>query len=362
MKELFDNTELSGLKLKNRFVRSATWEELADERGHLTEKLFSLYEDLAKAGVGTIITGYAFITEDDQPAPGMMGIYDDSFIEEYKRLTEMVHSYDARIILQVVYGGSQKKFKIGDKITYGPSEVENITTKIKPKEMNKYDISEVITAFADAAERAQKAGFDGVQLHAAHGYLLNQFLSPYYNRRTDEYGGSVENRGRIIFEIFKVIRERLHNFPVFIKINCDDFIDGGLSFEDSLYICKRLSETGIDAIEVSGGSGSSRHNEGPIRVGVLAHKNEAYFREQASKIAEEINTPVILVGGLRSLEVIKEILDTTKIQYFALCRPLLCESDIIRRWEAGDMEKSRCISCNKCHTVVGKVCVFNRMS
>jgi NADH:flavin oxidoreductases, Old Yellow Enzyme family len=353
MKGLFDSTNLLNFEVKNRFVRSATWEELADEKGHLTDKLFNVYEDLAKGEVGTIITGYAFVKEDEQPSPKMMGIYDDSFIAEYKKLTDKIHEYDSKIIMQIVYGGANTSYNVGERVILGPSAVENIKSKTMPKEMTKDEIKDMVQAFARAALRVKKAGFDGVQLHVAHGFLLNQFLTPYYNRRNDEYGGSIENRARITMEVYDEARKLVgEDFHISIKINCSDFMEDGLTPEDSLIVCKLLSEKGLNGIEISG-SGATKTN-------INSKESEAYFKEFAKKVAEEVKAPVILVGGNRSLESMNEILNATKIEYFSMSRPFLCEAELVKRWNKGDTKKAKCVSCNKCFSVKeSRHCIFN---
>jgi 2,4-dienoyl-CoA reductase-like NADH-dependent reductase (Old Yellow Enzyme family) len=349
MKTLFDRTTLSKINLKNRFIRSATWEELADEKGHLTNELISLYENLAKGGVSTIITGFANVMGFDQPAPNMMGIYDDIFINEYKRLTNKVHENDTNIIMQIVHGGSK----------WGPSEIKHLLIKTITKEMSKSEIKEVVQAFADAALRVKKAGFDGVQIHAAHGFLLSMFLNPHYNKRTDEYGGSIKKRAKILFESFEAVRQAVgEDYPILVKINCEDFMDDGLTPEDSLYVCKVLSEKGINVIEVSGGSSSSRKNEGPIRRADTQEK-ESYFKEYAAKIAREVKVPVVLVGGNRSIDNMDKILNNTKIEYFSMARPFICEPDLINRWKAGNTDPTKCISHYTC-SGVRKGCILNQ--
>lgn len=359
MKSLFDKTELAGMRLKNRFIRSATYERFADENGHMTKKLYEIYEDLAKGGVGTIITGLTFVSDLANVYPGQMGIYDDTFINEYQSLTEMVHKYNTNIIMQLVCNGSQASIDASsDKVAWGPSAVEDLAYKNTPKEMTKDEIIFVQKAFADAADRAKKAGFDGIQIHAGHGYLLSKFLTPYYNHRTDEYGGNQENRARMILETFKAIRDKVGpNYPILIKINSEDFSEQGMIFSDCKYICNKLAEIGIDAIEISGGSVSSRPNEGFSRN--VKAGDESYFKKYAEEIAKEIKTPVILVGGNRDINGMTEVLNNTAIEYISLCRPLIRESDLINRWE-NDTAPAKCISCNKCFTGSGTVCIFNR--
>lgn len=357
MKSLFEQTQFAGIKLKNRFVRSATYDGLADEQGHMTEELFQAYKNLAEGGVGTIITGLTSVTDIEQLIPRQMAIYDDSFINEYKKLTDMCHSYHANIILQLVCLGSQTS---AGKVMWGPSSIEDLGYKTTPDEMTPPEILLIQSAFADAALRAKKSGFDGVQMHVAHGYLLSKFLTPYYNRRTDGYGGSIENRARMVVETYKAIREKVGpHYPVLIKINSEDYMDQGMTFEECKYVCQKLVELGVNAIEVSGGSFSSRRNEGPSRI--IKSEQESYFKPYAAEIAQEINVPVILVGGNREFELMTELLNQTSIEYFALSRPLIRESSLINRWQSGDLDHAKCISCSKCFgRRDGTSCVFNR--
>jgi len=364
MKTLFDATTIGEMKLKNRLWRSATWENMADEKGHLTDRLKKVYLDLAQGGVGTIITGYAFIMENEQPNPGMMGIYDDSFIKEYSELTEMVKREGANIVMQIVYGGSATSFNTDKRLIWGPSAVPHPAFKIVPQEMNTKDIDNLISAFAKAAVRCQKAGFDGVQLHAAHTYLLSQFLSPYYNRRSDQYGGSIQNRARIVFEVLEAVRKEVGpDYPVFIKMHCtDDWGENGLLVDESLIVAKGLEQRGITGIEFSGGNLDVENypNMGPGRLNILKEVNQSYFTNQTSQIAQELNIPVISVGGHRTPELLEKILNSTNIGYFAFARPLLSEPDLVNRWESGNREKLRCVACNKCRDKEGNICIQDR--
>ena len=365
MKNLFEKTKIKNMTMKNRFIRGGLYEQLADDSGHMTRELFNIYKDLADGGVGTILTGYSYITKNEQPNPRMMGIYDDSFIEEYKELTDMVHKNNSNILMQIVYGGSQTHMNPPSNVIWGPSAIKNEISGVTPTEMTREDIKELTKAYGDAALRIKKANFDGVELHAAHGYLLSQFLCPHFNKRTDEYGGTIDNRARIIFEIYTEIRNRVGNdFPILIKINSEDFMEDGLTSEDSIYVCRKLAQLGIDAIEISGGNESTPtvldNNLGPARNRVILGKDrESYFKEHTSKLANQIDVPVILIGGNRHLDVMEDILNTTEIEYFSLARPLTAEPDLINRWINGDTTKPKCISCNACYNTPGKRCIFN---
>ncbi|MGL5647323.1 MAG: NADH:flavin oxidoreductase [Clostridium sp.] len=364
-KQLFKEGLIGNIKVKNKFIRGALWTELADEKGHLTEEISEVYKELAQGGVGTIITGYAFITKNEQPNARMLGIYSNDFIEEYKHFTDMIHSYNTNIIMQIVYGGFMTGFDVGERIILGPSDAINEVTQTKAKEMSKEDINWLIKKYADAALRVKKSGFDGVEIHCGHGYLLSQFISPYYNKRTDEYGESVENRGRIVFEIYKAMRMAVgEDYPIWIKLNSADYVEGGLTEEDSMYIARKLSEMGIDAIEVTGGNESVKYvqenNLGAARTKVVMSKeNESYFKNYAMKLSEEVKASVILIGGNRHLDVMENIYENSQIKGFTLSRPLTCQPDLINKWLNDEIDKPKCVSCNMCYNTYGKRCIFN---
>jgi 2,4-dienoyl-CoA reductase-like NADH-dependent reductase (Old Yellow Enzyme family) len=202
--------------------------------------------------------------------------------------------------------------------------------------------------FGQAARRAKEAGFEGVQIHAAHGYLLNQFLSPAFNQRTDEYGGRLQNRARIVLDVLRRIQQEVGpDFPVFIKINCEDFLNNGLTRDDFIQVCAMLDRTGIDAIEVSGGTLlSGKHI--PFRKEITFERDQAYFRQAAKKLKARIKTPVILVGGIRSYLLAERLLDEGYTDYLSMSRPFIREPWLIARWQSGDLRKATCISCNGC--------------
>lgn len=361
MEELFETTEINGMELNNRFVRAATWERMADQKGHLTDDLVEVYKKLAQNEIGLIITGYAYVTEEEQPNPGMMGIYEDSFIDEYKTLTDLVHQKGSKIVMQLAYGGSKTNFKADQRKIFGPSAVPHQKTGVTPKKMTKEDINYIINSYVDAAERVKEAGFDGVQIHAGHSYLLNQFLSPYHNQRTDRYGGSLENRARFILEIYQEIRNRVgSDYPILVKVSPGDFVEGGQTFADSLGFCKLLDQKGIDLIEVSGNIHSSAEEYFEEEWDGYNIQPEAYFKEYAEKIAEEVSSPVMLVGGLRKYEVVEDLFQETEIDYFSFCRPLMTEPDLIKRWKKGNRSPAKCTSCSQCYTEKGNICIFNR--
>lgn len=361
-KKLFEAVQVGSLEVKNRFIRSALWLKGAERDGHINEFIIGSYEQLAKGGVGLIISGYAYIADDEQANSGMKGIYDDSFIPEYRQLTDRVHAQGAKIALQIVFGGSQSHHPDASAMNIvAPSAVRNRVTGLMPKEASRDDIKRIVTLFADAAERAQKSGFDGVQIHAAHGYFLSMFLSPYYNRRSDEYNGEIHDRARIIYDVVDAVRERVGaEFAIMIKLNCDDFMaEGeGLNAAEALEVFKRLDQSGIDLMEVSATNESSGKGLAPARTGIHKLEQQSYFREQTARIAELVAAPVVLMGGNRNIEVMDEILNRTQIEFFSLARPLLSEPDLINRWQRDRAYKPRCVSCNKCPVNTPNRCVL----
>ncbi|MBU2551016.1 MAG: NADH:flavin oxidoreductase [Proteobacteria bacterium] len=346
----FEGTRIKDMALKNRFIRSATWEGLADDRtGRILPRLIDLLTELAAGGVGLIVAGYAYVSEDGKANPYQTGIYDDDLIPDLSRLTASVHQAGGRIALQIVHAGIMATGGFdGGEAPAGPSPVENPRSKVMAREMTAAEITRVVDDFGAAAGRIKKAGFDAVQLHVAHGYLLSQFMSPFLNRRGDRYGGSRENRGRAVFEAYEAVRGAVGpNYPVMIKINAEDFVEGGVALEDSVFIAARLAEMGLDAVEVSGGV-LWAGRMGPSRTKINEPDQEAYFRAQGEAFKAGVKAPVILVGGLRSLDVNEDLLARGQADYLALCRPFIREPDLINRWAGGDASPAACISCNGC--------------
>ena len=262
-------------------------------------------------------------------------------------MTQAVHQQGGKIVLQMAHSGCQANPKLTTQTALCPSIVEGISPS-PGKEMSIDDIQKLIEAFGLAAQRAGEAGFDGVQLHGAHGYLWNQFLSPLFNKRTDHYGGSVEGRYQVLKEVLKKVRSTVgSDFPILIKLNSQDFLENGLTLEDSLKVGKWLQEDGIDAIELSGGMLKSG-KLGPSRMGIVSEEKEAYFLEAAKVFKEQIKVPLILVGGIRSLAVAERIVEQGVADYISMSRPLIREPGLIKRWQSGDVRKATCLSDNQC--------------
>ncbi|MBW2488317.1 MAG: NADH:flavin oxidoreductase [Deltaproteobacteria bacterium] len=347
MTALFEPSEIKGMKLQNRFVRSATWEGLAAENGSCTPRLVGLMETLAKGGVGLIISSHAYVQKVGQAGTGQLGIHTDDMIPGLKEMTAAVHSQNGKIVCQLAHAGFFGNEKLSGQTPMAPSAIDGIADGMR-KEMTPEDIQRVIAAFEAAARRAKIAGFDGLQIHAAHGYLLSEFISPMFNHRTDEYGGSIQNRARLPLAVLQAIREAVGAaYPVLIKMNCKDFTDEGLQPAEFVQVGKMLADAGIDAIEVSGGLPVSPKTR-PSQLGINKEEKEAYFQEEARALRKETAVTLILVGGNRSFHVAERLVAEGVADYISMSRPLIREPHLINRWKAGDLTKAACVSDNMC--------------
>ena len=348
MTALFDQTTINGMKLRNRLVRSATWEGMCEQNGKPTEKLINCYRELAQGGVGLIITGYTFVRPEGKGLPGKMGIHNNNFEKEYKEMTGAVHDAGGKIAVQLVHAGGETDSANAGRQPLAPSAVKVDQFPEMPAELTKDEISDIVTAFGEGARRVKAGRFDAVQLHSAHGFLINQFLSPLTNRRTDEYGGSIENRSRFLLEVYQKVREIVgSDYPVLIKLNAADNLDGGLQIDDAVYAAEKLSAAGIDAIEISAGTPASG-NENPARTQINKPEKEAYNLELARRIKEAVSCPVMVVGGFRSYEVAEKAVRDDGMDYISMARPLIREPGLPTRWLQGDRRPAECISCNSC--------------
>jgi 2,4-dienoyl-CoA reductase-like NADH-dependent reductase (Old Yellow Enzyme family) len=348
MRKVFDETRINGMPLANRLVRSATWEGMCEEDGRPTPKLAVYYANLAKGGIGLLITGYAFIRSDGRQLPGQMGVHHSGFADEMRALTRSVHGEGGRICLQLVHCGGQSSAKATGYPPVAPSAVEARQFPEVPAELTVADITALVAQFGEGAARAREYGFDAVQLHAAHGYLVNQFLSPLTNRRRDDYGGSIENRSRFLLEVYQSVRSAVgKDFPVLVKLNGADNLEGGLEPDDALFAARALDEEGVDAIEVSGGTPASGEQT-PVRQGIERREQEAYNLPLAARIKNGVGCPVMVVGGFRTFEIVEGVIRRNEADYVALARPLIREPQLPRRWAEGNEAKARCISCNGC--------------
>ncbi|CAB1085696.1 hypothetical protein D1AOALGA4SA_13180 [Olavius algarvensis Delta 1 endosymbiont] len=327
MADLFEKTEINGMTLSNRLVRSATWVGMATDEGACTPPMIDLLCDLAAGGVGMIITGHSYIRPDGQHSPWQLGIHRDALIPGLQKLTQSVHEHGGKIVMQLGFGGAY-------------------LSKSRVRGMAAQDFHSLAEAFGQAAARARQAGFDGVQILAAHGFFLSQLLCPRYNDRSDEYGGPLANRIRALLAIQTAIRQAVgHDYPLLVKLNCRDFVEDGLTLDESIQAARMIEAAGIDAIEISGGL---LNNPNIMHSRVDSDDTRGFFIAEAREFSKALQVPLILVGGIRSYDAAREIVSDGVVDYIAMSRPFIREPGLIKRWQAGDRRPAACISCDNC--------------
>jgi 2,4-dienoyl-CoA reductase-like NADH-dependent reductase (Old Yellow Enzyme family) len=389
MDKVFQESYLGGIRLKNRIIRSATGDGYADNEGRPTRKMIELYERLARGGAGAIITGFIQVQRSGKAATFNAPLFDrDEFIDDYRKLTAAMHGYGTPIIAQLNHCGRQTRSKLSGMPTVAPSARRDLYfLEKRPKALTELEIEDIIDHFVQAIGRCKKAGFDGVQLHCAHGFLLSAFLSSNTNCRKDRWGGSLENKFRIIERIFKVAKALVGDYPILVKINAYDTRKKGMRVPEAVEIAKLLQRAGCAAIEVSCGMA----NDGFITVrskkfptdAALAYSYvlrwlpvvvkkiikpfipfcvsmvvpppkelENFNVAAAHIIKQQVDIPVIVVGGIKKMIDIERIIGENSADYVAMSRAFICEPDIVNRFREKRQAESSCISCNFCITCI----------
>lgn len=349
MASLFETARIGKLEVKNRLVRSATCEWSCDADGRATPGLVALYRTLAHGGAGLIVTGHAYVTRTGRASPGQIGIYTDSLGEALAPIAQAAHEEGAKIVVQINHAGRAAAPQLNDGAEPGGfSPVATDKNLPPPREMTSDEIGALVKAYGQAARRVQAAGFDGVQLHAAHGYLISQSLSPATNQRTDRWGGSFDNRLSFLRAVCEEVRGRVGaDFPTFVKLASEDYVDGGLAAKDTARIAERLAGFGLEAIEISGGIQAPKASFN-VRPGIQRPDDEGYFLENARRFRDVTGLPLIVVGGYRTPELMERAVADEGMDFVSLCRPLINDPDLPTKWQAGSDERAGCISCNQC--------------
>ncbi|MHA2252192.1 MAG: NADH:flavin oxidoreductase [Candidatus Kariarchaeaceae archaeon] len=327
---LFNPGNIGQMNLKNRFVRSATAEFGANDDGTITDDYIKLYSDLGRGEIGLIIQGHVYISDEGKAHDKMAGIAHDYHIDGLKEITGVVHkSNTSKIVAQLNHGGAISESK----------KTASMREDREAVIMTEEDIEKVIHNFKQAAVRAKKANYDGIQIHGAHGYLVSQFLSSKTNKRSDTWGGNLEGRANLLLTVFREIRSEVgSDYPILVKINGSDDPSIGYPIEEGVKVCGWLAEEGIDGIEVSGMKSTRT---------IKDQTEEGYFSHTGKQIRKSIgDTPLILVGGHRSLNKMEELC-TDFVDYISICRPFIREPDLVSKFGSGK-ERADCISCTRC--------------
>jgi len=379
MNKVFEDSSIAGMKLKNRVIRSATHEGLGDKDGRPMADLTGLYVKLAEGGVGAIITGFAGVQKNGRPLMNMRMFDRDELIDDYKKMNAQLSEHGVPVIVHLAHGGGQTSRRVTGEQAVAPSKKKYPLFSNMARELSDHEIEQIIDNFVLAVERAEKAGFSGAQLHAGHGYLLHEFLSPHLNMRRDRWGGSTENRFRILSEIIQKSRERVGNFPVLAKFSAYDGDKNGIRIDEGIKIAELFQKTGYDAIEVSCGGSEDGYNTMRVPklptdawlalvpwLRSLSMRKKALLRlmapimikrhlplynfnvEAAARIKKNVDIPVIVVGGIRRLTDMENIISENKADYVSMCRPFIIEPDIVNKFKSGAQDESKCINCGYC--------------
>ncbi len=374
MSKLFEEAALGRLRLRNRIVKSGTLENMASPEGFPSDATLKFYQRLARGGAGLLVTGLAYVSQAGRSYVRQHGIHSDSVIAAWKRVTEAVHAQGAAIALQLAYGGRQTHPAacVGGR-ALSPSATPSFLYFTRSRRMSEEEILTTIRDFGVAARRARQAGFDAVQIHAAHGYLISSFLSPLTNRRRDAWGGDPVRRFRFLGEVYHAVRQSVgDDFPVLCKLNMDDYLGFGLRPREAYQAAQKLEAMGLDGLEISGGVNETALNmsrgEAPtailgrgrdlmarlyfkLALGIqrpVTRFKEAYFLNHAQRLKSLLSIPIILVGGIRRFEMAEKILKRGWADFISLARPLIREPGLPKRWENGDHAPAQCESCNCC--------------
>lgn len=353
MNRLFEPYEIKGMRLKNRFVRSATFDGMATADCGVSPDQMALYGNLAAGGVGLIISCATCVSEAGRFYPNQNRLDGDDKIAGFARLAEAVHQGGGKLAVQLFHGGREITRRTGREGVAPSPGPDPRNPELVYRQITEDEIWQAVDDFGAAAARAREAGCDAVQIHGAHAFLFAQFLSPESNRRDDQWGGSLDNRLRFHREVLAGMRRAVGpDYPVMMKFGLQDGFEGGLELKEGLEAAAVLERAGCDCLEISQGLRGNEADESEFRTG-LKPEEEGYFRLWAAMAKERLSIPVIAQGGVRSLAMAEEILERGEADMMALCRPLICEPELIARWRDGDQSRSRCISCNRCKNELG---------
>jgi len=379
MNKIFETAHIGSMKLNNRVIRSATHEGLGDNEGRPRDELTETYLRLARGGAGAIITGFMAIQKNGKALQNMRMFDDDRYIDDYKKVTRAVKGTGVPLIAQLAHAGGQTHPDINGSDVVAPSGALYQLLNVRARELDDGEIREIVDNFTAAIRRAKDAGFDGVQIHAGHGYLLGEFLSPLTNRRTDGWGGSTERRFRVLHEIIDGARAYVNDFPILAKMSAYDYDHGGMTVEESMRMAELFQKQGLDALEVSCGGVTDGFNclrvsDIPIDALLNLHPMIAslpaykkilmklmkkklfkmyqpllnYNVDAASCIKKSVDMPVIVVGGIRKLSDIESVIGENQADFVAMSRPFIAEPDLVNKFRSGNQAESKCINCGYC--------------
>lgn len=337
----------NGMSLANRIVKSAMSEALGSPDHNPTEALIALYRRWGQSGAGVLITGNTPVDRQHLEHAGNVVLDEKSDLDAFRKLTKTAKAGGAKLLIQLAHAGRQTPAAINPQ----PLSISDVKLDLNgyahPKEASEHDFESVIQQFVTSAQLAEEAGFDGVEVHAAHGYLLSSALSPRINTRQDRWGGSVENRARLVTTILKKIRAQVRpDFIVAVKLNSADFQKGGLTLKESVKVAQLLQAEGIDFIEVSGGNFEAPVSYQYQNQKTSTLKREAYFLEYAQTIKENLHIPVMTTGGFRSLSVMRDAIEKEQTDLIGMGRPFIIDPLFPKKLIEGSLKEAPSIERN----------------
>jgi 2,4-dienoyl-CoA reductase-like NADH-dependent reductase (Old Yellow Enzyme family)/pyruvate/2-oxoglutarate dehydrogenase complex dihydrolipoamide dehydrogenase (E3) component len=343
-KAIFQPGMIGNLEIKNRLIVPAMLTEFADANGRLTERYIRYYEEKARGGWGLIIVEDNVIEPRGAGFKCIPGVWADEMMVEHKELTDRVHAAGAKIALQVYHAGRQTHSSVTGELPVAPSPIQDPILPETPRELETDEVKELVEKFAQAVRRGKDAGYDAVELHGAHGYLINQFVSPFSNKRTDQYGGNFNNRMRFPLEIIQRAKELVgHDYPITYRISAEELVEGGLTIEDTKVISMELEDAGIAAIHASGGVYKSN-----AALCATTTMQTAAFSDFAKQIKRVVNIPVITVNKIVYPEVAESLLREGKADFVAMGRASIADPHLPNKTKAGKMDEIlHCIGCRQ---------------
>ncbi len=342
LERMFTPIKIGNLELKNRFVVPPMVANFVGSDGKATERFIAYHEEKAKGGWGLIITENYAMDPDAKGFTALPGLWNDDQIASHRELTERVKKHGAKIVVQINHAGRQTSSAITGVQPVAPSPIPDPTIGEMPRELTVDEVAEIVKKFGDAALRAKKAGFDGVEVHGSHGYLINEFMSPFSNKRTDRYGGTIENRARMALEVIADMRSKVgDDFPLIYRMSVNELVEGGLTTEESRVIAMMLEEAGIDAIHATNGVYASAQYIIPPQA--VRH---GWSSDISAEIKKVVSIPVITVGRVNDPFVAESILAAGKADLVAMGRASLADPHLPEKAKAGKFDEiQRCIGC-----------------
>jgi len=323
MKDIFDECQFNDLKLNTRIIRTGAWERETEDGGYLTSAVFDRYEKMASSGVGLILSEMFTFDHKDRFFDYSANMNYKGFVKDYKQLTDICHNFNVPILGQLAF------FYYDD----GDNQ------QAEPNDLTIEGIRKLQAEVIMAAKKFSFAGFDGIQINMGNNFYLSKFTNPYFNQRTDDYGGNTLNRMRKVLEIIKLIKKTI-GFHVSCRINIEDVRKGGLTQDESMKMAKLLAENGADSIQITGRTISMKYDA----------KEKHVFQDYADKLSQEVDIPVILAGNLRDMKTMNDILNSSHVEFMSLSKPFVAQADFLADWKKNGEGTSRCKGCNNCYS------------